>query len=350
MVICGHVLHRSAIYTTAANAKITYVRMMDVSSYLNKLLANDALNNDLVRHFQAVERILSHPACEMIKQVKFDLDLIEVSNGFCFSISERAFIANAIPSSKIGKLSPRAFVPYDCSTPPQPRYFQEGVLSSFPGEEERVNFLNKFYKCLFASKMPQKTRKFVVAGPRDSGKTSRCNVFHRIIPPECIASVTNEGQFSAAMITETTQMVIIDEWSSNRMQSDLAKTVLQGGWMVTSVKHGPPRCVNNNSPFYITTNNVPDFRKEDENVKRRIHIQHRDLICHEELWYENCENAPVASVDGESLWKRHEIDQITKADMQPLCHKETMKVDERTIHPGFYGRVAFQTACQEKKR
>ena len=91
-------------------------------------------------------------------------------------------------------------------------------------------------------------------------------------PPECIASVTNEGQFRAAMITETTQLVIIDEWSSNRMQSDLAKTVLQGGWMVTSVKHGPPRCVNNNSPFYITTNDVPNFRKEDENVKRRIRI------------------------------------------------------------------------------
>jgi hypothetical protein len=318
----------------------------------------------------------------MIKQVKFDLDLIEVSNGFCFSISERAFIANAIPSSKIGKLSPRAFVPYDCSTPPQPRYFQEGVLSSFPGEEERVNFLNKFYKCLFASKMPQKTRKFVVAGPRDSGKTSRCNVFHRIIPPECIASVTNEGQFSAAMITETTQMVIIEEWSSNRMQSDLAKTVLQGGWMVTSVKHGPPRCVNNNSPFYITTNNVPDFRKEDENVKRRIRIfqttslpntipgidswifdhamdciawtaeeihQHRHLICHEELWYENCKNAPVASVDGESLWKRHEIDQITKADMQPLCQKETTKVDERTIHPGFTAEMHSRRLARKRR-
>ena len=272
MIICGHVLHRSEIYTTPSNAKMTYVRMMDVASYLNKLLANDALNNGLVRHFQAVERILSHPACEMILQIQFDLDLIEVSNGFCFSISKRAFIANAIPSSKIGKLSPRAFVPYDCSTPPQPIYFQEGVPNSFPGEEERVNFLNKFYQCLFASKMPQKTRKLVVAGPRDSGKTSWCNVFHPIIPPECIASVTNEGQFSAAMITETTQLVIIDEWSSNRMQSDLAKTVLQGGWMFTSVKHGPPRCVNNNSPFYITTNNVPDFRKEDENVKRRIRI------------------------------------------------------------------------------
>ena len=72
MLICRHALYRSAIYTTPENAKVTYVRMMDVSSYLNKLLANEALNNDLLRHFQPVETILSHPACETIKQIEFD--------------------------------------------------------------------------------------------------------------------------------------------------------------------------------------------------------------------------------------------------------------------------------------
>ena len=120
--------------------------------------------------------------------------------------------------------------------------------------------------------MPQKTRKLVVAGPLDSGKTSWCKVFHRIIPPEYIASVTNEGQFSAAMITDLTQLTIIDEWSSSKMRSDLAKTILQGGWMVTSIKHALPKCVNNNCPFYISTNNVPDFGEEDDNVKRRIRV------------------------------------------------------------------------------
>ena len=268
MEICKNALHRSTVYTIPENAKITYVRMMDVSTYLNKLLANDALNNALVRNFQAVERILSHPACEIVQQIEFDFDLIEVSDGFCFSISKRKFVANAIPSSKVGKVSPRAFVPYDCSTPPQPRYFQEGVLNSFDDLKERVNFLNKFYQCLLAFKMPQKTRKLVLADPRDSGKTSWCYVFHRIIPSDCIASVTNEGQFSAAMITENTQLTVIDEWSNSRMRSDLAKTILQGGWMVTSVKHALPRCVMNHSPFYITTNNLPDFGDEDENVKR----------------------------------------------------------------------------------
>ena len=50
MHICHHILYRSAIYTTPDNAKTTYVRMMDVSSYLNKLLVNAALNNDLLRY------------------------------------------------------------------------------------------------------------------------------------------------------------------------------------------------------------------------------------------------------------------------------------------------------------
>jgi hypothetical protein len=77
--------------------------------------------------------------------------------------------------------------------------------------------------------------------------------------------------------------------------------------------------------------------------------QHRDLICHEELLYENCENAPVASVDGESLWKRHKIDQITKADVQPLCQKETMKVDERTIHPGFTAEMHSRRLARKRR-
>ena len=83
-------------------------------------------------------------------------------------------------------------------------------------------------------------RKIVVVGPRDSGKTSWANVIHRVVPRECIASVTNEGQFSAAMIREDTQLVIVDEWSSQMMTSHLAKTILQGGRMVTAVKHGKP--------------------------------------------------------------------------------------------------------------
>ena len=43
--------------------------------------------------------------------------------------------------------------------------------------------------------------------------------------------------------------------------------------MIVAVKHGLPRTVLNNSPYYITTNNLLNFGKEeDENVQRRIEV------------------------------------------------------------------------------
>ncbi len=43
MDLSKHALYRGQIYA----AKVTYIRLMDVSSYLNKLLANDAINDSL---------------------------------------------------------------------------------------------------------------------------------------------------------------------------------------------------------------------------------------------------------------------------------------------------------------
>ena len=126
-----------------------------------------------------------------------------------------------------GKLSPRSFVRYDCCTPPEPLYFRESILNSFADDDVRARFLNKFYQCLLAFQMPHKVRKLVVVGPKDSGKTSWSNIFHRVIPPGYVASLTKEKQFSAAMIKNDTQLVL-------------------------AVKHGLPRTVLNNSPYYIT--------------------------------------------------------------------------------------------------
>ena len=79
--------------------------------------------------------------------------------------------------------------------------------------------------------MPHNVRKLVVVGPKDSGKTSWSNVFQRLIPSGCIASVTNEGQFSAAMITNDTQLVIVDEWSVANIDSALANVFCrEAGW------------------------------------------------------------------------------------------------------------------------
>ena len=121
-----------------------------------------------------------------------------------------------------------------------------------------------------AHRKPHKIRKLVVWGPKDSGKISWFDVFLGLISMKFIASITNEKQFSAAMVSDETQLVFLDEWSETTLQSDMAKTVLQGGLIVKSIKHQTGKCIINNSPFYITTNDVPNFGNEDENVKRRI--------------------------------------------------------------------------------
>ena len=196
---------------------MTFVKMMDVESYLNKLLQTDAIREDLLQHFNRLNKVLRHPACEIIPQLK-----LEVSGGYCLQISTRQFLPCPIPEEKRGVVSTRAFVPYDCTTPPAPRFFEEGIVNSFPNIKTRVNFLNKFYQCLMSSKMPHKVRKLVVAGPKDSGKTSWASIFHRLIPAGNIASITSERQFSGAMIKEDTQLVLVDEWSADTIQSDFA--------------------------------------------------------------------------------------------------------------------------------
>ena len=215
MELRSHALYRGHIYARPNQAELTYVKLMDVSSYLNKLLANDAISKHLLKRFKNVENILSHPACEMIQQLT--------------KISHRTFVSNAINESEIGKLSSRVYVPYDCSWSLRPGYFCDGVLNSSANEKVRMNLLNKFFQCLVPFEMPQKTRKLAAVGPRDSGKRAWVTVFHRIVPKQYIVSVTSDHQFSASMITEATQLVKINAWSNNTMNADLAKTLLQGG-------------------------------------------------------------------------------------------------------------------------
>ena len=228
--------------------------------------------------------------------------------------------------------------------------------------------------------MPHKVKKLVVAGPKDSGKTSWSNIFHRIIPSSAIASLTQEKQFSAAMITNETQLVIVDEWSANTMESDLAKSILQGGWMVTAVKHGKPRTVFNNSPYYITTNHVPDFGDDDENVRRRVDIfiteslphprpgmnrwlyDHamdcaawmaeeisvkRHLIPESDLWYEGTTSEPltVSANEREMLLDQARLRHITEADLRP---ENVDEQNQPVIHQTF--ATEFQLHQTRRKR
>jgi hypothetical protein len=52
MRLCDHALFRSQIYVKPAGATFTYVRMMDVTNYLHKLLSNNCLREGVMKHFQ----------------------------------------------------------------------------------------------------------------------------------------------------------------------------------------------------------------------------------------------------------------------------------------------------------
>ena len=64
---------------------------------------------------------------------------------------------------------------------------------------------------------------------------------------------------TTAMTNADTQLTFLDEWSPNHLQSDTAKSLLQGGLMISAVKYEKARMSINNSVFYIT-NNVKKFR------------------------------------------------------------------------------------------
>ena len=172
------------------------------------------------------------------------------------------------------------------------------------------------------------------------------------------------------MIKDDTQLVIVDEWSSQMMTSHLAKTILQGGWIVTAVKHGEPRQVLNNSPYYITSNNVPDFGDEHDNVGRRIQIfrtkslpstttgmdkwvydnamhciawiadelaQNHQHIASEELWYEQSDpqDLTVSGNQGMSLFRVDHLRRIGPADLRNDEDTDNDSDLLRTIHDRF---------------
>ena len=148
-----------------------------------------------------------------------------------------------------------------------------------------------------------------------------------VIPFEYIAGVTHAGKFAGSMINQSTQIVLMDEWTNDSLCCEDAKRILQGyylfslllfsvitppcsmfyfqltaffvkmviildsmcisvsgGILMVPQKHREGSKFFYNSGFYITSNVYPDFGEglDGQAIKRRLKVfetkslQHKD--------------------------------------------------------------------------
>ena len=128
------------------------------------------------------------------------------------------------------------------------------------------------------------------------------------------------------MTNSDTQLVFLDEWSTEHLQSDTAKLLLQVSVMISAVKYEKARIFIDNSAFYITTNNVPNFGKyEDSNVKRRLKIFETKSMQNPsskiEPWYRQNSMHCIAWTANEITRHRHLIDK------DELCMRTLLTIE-----------------------
>lgn len=96
----------------------------------------------------------------------------------------------------------------------------------------------------------------VCIGPSNSGKTLWLTPILEVLDVDKVATVTREGKFPANMVSESTQLIFVNEWAPDSMAVDEAKQMFQGGLQFIPVKHGTAKRINYNSFIYVTCNEV----------------------------------------------------------------------------------------------
>ena len=108
-----YALHKGDVF----KEKRSFEHACSIKKFLSVLANNDQLKEIIITNFNKLESILVDPEYEFTKQLRINYDLIEVLNGWCFSLSQRRFVPN--PINEIGKECPRSFVQYHHSKEPE---------------------------------------------------------------------------------------------------------------------------------------------------------------------------------------------------------------------------------------
>ena len=256
------------IYCKAPGSCITYEQMYSVEAFIHLCLGNKRIHNCLINHTSGLVRLMSSKSFAYIRQLEIDFDLIEVSGGMCWHIPTLQFVQTDLGVN--GRRSPRAFVAYDSKTVPNAHHFENTVTNSFPDHNQKILFLCKWYQLLVHQEMPLKTKKLLVYGPKNCGKTTIINPIMAFTKPEHVGSLTAEKEFSCSMLDPLTQLIFVDEFSDHTISAEIAKRVLQSGFFVTAEKHKKGRHFQNKANFYLTAQERPDWGKENVNVYERL--------------------------------------------------------------------------------
>ena len=136
-------LFRGKMFHKVPEGKHSFTRCCSVAEFVHASLTNRKRAEILAAQVTNIINILSHPGCQIIRQLKFNYNLIEVNpTGVCFNIAAKKFIANPISDNATGQESPRAFVSYTYREGhvPNPKVFIEGIENSFPDADKRMHF------------------------------------------------------------------------------------------------------------------------------------------------------------------------------------------------------------------
>jgi len=71
----GHALYNGEIYTKAEKAQYAFTPLCTVDTYMQKLLKNPVLQDDIINHLPTITKIFSNKSCEVINQLQLQHDI-----------------------------------------------------------------------------------------------------------------------------------------------------------------------------------------------------------------------------------------------------------------------------------
>ena len=268
MKTLDYALYKGKIHKKCEGAKYTYSYRCDVKAFVNSLAANESFKSRLIRDMKRVIDLLSDSDCEVIRPIAVDYNLIEVNQGYCWSVEERTFLKDPIPPEKVGLITPRAFTQYDPFKEPHPKYFIE-ILENSLSESQISLFCEDFLRLLKYNQKKHKEKVACLVGDADSGKTSLFYPILGVIHHSNVATITKQKVFNKSMISKETEVIFVDEASPTMLDVDDWKILTQGGFTACDVKYKTARSFFNRCPMFMTAQQKLQFKPEDQQAMDR---------------------------------------------------------------------------------